>query len=40
MQEIDEKAKEGERARITEAKGLGFLDEFDFSYEECWPICK
>lgn len=37
MDAIDERAKAGERKRITEETGLGFTDEFDFSYEECWP---
>lgn len=37
MLEINTKAKSGERLRIDQAKGLGFADEFDFSYEQCWP---
>ena len=37
MQRIDHRARAGVRARITEEMGLGFTDEFDFSYEECWP---
>ncbi|MFS8563427.1 MAG: aldo/keto reductase [Rhabdochlamydiaceae bacterium] len=36
MQEIDQRAKMGERKRIMKEKA-GFTDEFDFSYEECWP---
>lgn len=34
---MNEKAKEGERFRITKSMGLGFTDEFDASYGECWP---
>lgn len=34
---INEKAKLGHRTRITKDFDLGFIDEFDFSYEECWP---
>lgn len=37
MEEIDSRAAKGERERISEKAGLGFSDEFDFSYEECWP---
>ncbi|MBA3721888.1 MAG: aldo/keto reductase [Parachlamydiaceae bacterium] len=37
MKEIDERAGIGKRERITEDIGLGFTDEFDFSYEACWP---
>jgi methylglyoxal/glyoxal reductase len=37
MSLIDERAKHGKRERVTEEYGLGFTDEFDFSYEECWP---
>ncbi len=37
IEEIDNRAKTGKRMRITQANGLGFTDEFDFSYEECWP---
>lgn len=36
MKEIDHKAKDGERKRCTKDR-IGFNDEFDFSYEECWP---
>lgn len=38
MEEIDQQAKNGERERVTEETGVGFTDEFDFSYEECWPF--
>ncbi len=38
MQQIDERAKKGKRERIKKQMGLGFTDEFDFSYDECWPI--
>ena len=37
MNEIDARAKLGTRERVTVADGVGFTDEFDFSYEECWP---
>jgi len=37
MQKIDKRALAGTRYRLTEEHGLGFADEFDFSYEECWP---
>ncbi len=37
MQKIDAKASRGTRYRLTEEKGLGFTDEFDFTYEQCWP---
>ncbi|MDX8430454.1 MAG: aldo/keto reductase [Candidatus Algichlamydia australiensis] len=36
MDEIDEKARQGKRFRLSEKHGLGFTDEFDFSYEQCW----
>lgn len=36
MEEIDRRAKDGERERFTIAT-LGFEDEFDYSYEQCWP---
>lgn len=36
MEEIDRRAKVGERERFT-IETIGFEDEFDFSYEECWP---
>jgi len=34
---INQKAKNGPRLRITEEMGMGFIDEFDFAYEDCWP---
>ena len=37
MQRIDQRALSGSRYRMTLERGLGFTDEFDFSYEECWP---
>lgn len=37
MKAIDEKASKGSRYRIGIEHGLGFTDEFDFTYEECWP---
>lgn len=37
MSAINERAKRGKRERITKDFGLGFTDEFDFSYQECWP---
>lgn len=37
MNQIDAKAFSGTRFRLVEAKGLGFKDEFDFTYDECWP---
>jgi 2,5-diketo-D-gluconate reductase B len=36
MEEIDRKAVVGKRERFTK-EIFGFQDEFDFSYEECWP---
>lgn len=36
MDEIDARAKVGARERLNKG-GLGFTDEFDFTYEECWP---
>jgi diketogulonate reductase-like aldo/keto reductase len=37
MQKIDSRALAGTRFRLKEEHGLGFTDELDFSYEECWP---
>lgn len=37
MDTIDERAKCGNRERVKKEMGLSFSDEFDFSYEECWP---
>lgn len=39
MQEIDQRAKGGKRERAT-VENIGFNDEFDFTYEQCWPIAK
>ena len=36
MQQIDRTAKVGKRERFTK-EVYGFEDEFDFSYDECWP---
>ncbi len=38
MDEIDQRAKVGERERYSK-EVLGVGDEFDFSYEDCWPKC-
>lgn len=37
MGAIDKKAKGGQRLRVTPEFYLGFTDEFDFTYEQCWP---
>lgn len=37
MQQIDDRAAKGTRFRLTNDFGLGFADEFDFTYEQCWP---
>lgn len=37
MEGINQRALSGDRYRMTLDHGLGFTDEFDFSYEECWP---
>jgi diketogulonate reductase-like aldo/keto reductase len=37
MEAIDRGAINGPRLRITPEFNLGFTDEFDFTYEECWP---
>lgn len=36
MEEINVKARAGKRQRMVK-EAVGFSDEFDFSYEECWP---
>ncbi len=36
MEEIDQRARSGQRTRFSKA-GMGFEDEYDFSYEQCWP---
>lgn len=35
MLSINERAKSGSRERVSSEVGLGFSDEFDFSYEQC-----
>lgn len=37
MQKLDHRASKGKRFRLNLEHGLGFSDEFDFSYEQCWP---
>lgn len=37
MKTINERARNGQRERVTLDMGAGFADEFDYSYEECWP---
>ena len=37
MNKINTMASAGKRFRLKEKHGLGFTDEFDFSYNECWP---
>lgn len=37
IERIDLRAKAGSRVRLDMKYGLGFEDEFDSSYEECWP---
>ena len=39
MNTIDNQAKQGKRQRYPK-EVLGFTDEFEFSYEECWPLSK
>lgn len=36
MHTLDQRAVTGSRYRLDKAR-VGFTDEFDFSYEECWP---
>lgn len=36
MEEIDKRAKSGKRTRFDK-EGMGFEDEYDFTYEQCWP---
>jgi len=35
--QISQRAAQGKRFRLSKERGLGFTDEFDFSYEQCWP---
>lgn len=37
MDMINAKARDGKRRRVRAEADLGFTDEFDFSYDECWP---
>ncbi|MBS0652870.1 MAG: aldo/keto reductase [Verrucomicrobia bacterium] len=37
MKKLNERAAAGTRFRLKLEYGLGFTDEFDLSYEECWP---
>lgn len=37
MQQVDKRAFAGTRFRLTEEYGFGFTDEFDFTYDQCWP---
>lgn len=37
MEKINDRASKGKRFRLTLDHGLDFADEFDFSYNECWP---
>lgn len=36
MKMINEQAKQGKRERYSKAQ-YGFWDEFDYTYEQCWP---
>lgn len=38
MNIINHKAQFGQRERVTLGMGLGFADEFDYTYEKCWPL--
>lgn len=37
IEAINNKAKNGQRTRLTQERNLGFTDEFDLSIEQCWP---
>lgn len=37
MEEINTQAKKGIQNRLTPEKKLDYVDEFDFTYDECWP---
>lgn len=37
MEAINRRAFAGSRFRLEKERGLGFTDEFDFTYEQCWP---
>ncbi len=36
MEQINARAKNGQRERVTKEM-IGWEDEFDFTYEQCWP---
>lgn len=40
MEEIDERAKKETRKVQVTGEAEGFTDEFNFSYEQCWPLNK
>jgi diketogulonate reductase-like aldo/keto reductase len=37
MEKINQNARIGKRERIRDKSYFGFTDEFDFTYEQCWP---
>ncbi|MBS0650653.1 MAG: aldo/keto reductase [Verrucomicrobia bacterium] len=37
IKKLNERAAAGSRFRLNLEYGLGFADEFDLTYEECWP---
>lgn len=37
MDMIDTRALIGQRERVSLDMGVGFADEFDYTYEQCWP---
>lgn len=37
MEQLNLRASRGERFRLIPEHGLGFEDEFDFTYDQCWP---
>lgn len=37
MNQLDRRARIGSRVRISDKNSMGFTDEFDYSYEQCWP---
>lgn len=37
MDQINNRAASGKRVRLTADAGLGFTDEFDYTYQQCWP---
>lgn len=40
MEQLDRRARSGQRLRLTLNDELGFSDELDFTYEQCWPTAK